>query len=239
MRNIALGLLLANLLLLAWKSWVVPPDVENPARMVSVDGPQLVLVNSAGKAGDPVAVGPGPDPVASSVAGPDTDSGAWPQCTRIGPFAEVDVADSVRTQLKSADFSVRRSSQVGEIWVGFWVQLVDLKTAENAAGTVDRLINAGLVDAYIFQTEPTINISLGVFRSRGGADRVAGMARDLGLKPETTDRYHPGVEHWLTVEIQQGQKFSLSDIKISANSILRTESLPCESEAMVESRTRP
>jgi len=237
LRNIALGLLLANLLLLAWKSWVVPPDLVNPARISADEGAQLVLVNQATGAEEAAA----PDTAASaaSTAKSAASQENQVQCTRIGPFAEVDVADSVSQQLKAADFLVSRTSKVGEIWVGYWVQLVDLKTAAKAAAMVDRLINAGLVDAYVFQSEPTISISLGVFRSRKGADRVAGMARDMGLKPETTDRFHPGVEHWLTVKIQNGRKFSLSDIKIATNSILRTESLPCEADAVVDARIQP
>lgn len=240
MRNIALGLLLANILLLAWKSWVVPPDVVNPGRLSKAEGPALVLVSQTGDGGLAVDSEPSAsDSLAPSAAGAGAGREDRPQCTRIGPFAEAGVADSVGQQLGAADFMVRRSSKVGEIWVGYWVQLVNLKTAANAAETVDRLINAGLVDAYIFQSEPTINISLGVFRGRKGADRVAGLARDLGLKPQTTDRFHPGVEHWLTVELQDGQKFDLGDIKISANSILRTENLACEAEAAVDARIAP
>lgn len=239
MRNIALGLLLANILLLAWKSWVVPPDVAHPARMSTDDGPQLVLLNDVAGTDNVTQDRASGDTIAPGVAAKGPGSGDRSRCSRIGPFAEVDVADSVGRQLNAADFTARRSSKVGEIWVGYWVQLVDLKTATKATETVDLLINAGLVDAYIFQTEPTINISLGVFRSRKGADRVAGLARELDLKPETTDRFHPGVEHWLTVEIPGGQEFSLSDIKISANSILRTENVPCEAGAVADARIQP
>ena len=236
MRNIALGLLLANLLLLAWESWVVPPDLVNPTRMSAGEGAQLVLVNQATGAEE---AAPGTAASAASAAKSADGRENQVQCTRIGPFSEVEVADSVSQQLETADFMVSRTSKVGEIWVGYWVQLVDLKTAAKAAAMVDRLINAGLVDAYVFQSEPTISISLGVFRSRKGADRVAGMARDMGLRPETTDRFHPGVEHWLTVKIQNGRKFSLSDIKIATNSILRTESLPCEADAVADARIQP
>jgi len=235
LRNIALGLLLANILLLAWKSWVSPPDRVNPARMSSPDGPQLVLLKDAAATDDTATAAA----VASNGPDSDDDPGDRRQCTRIGPFAEVDVADSVSRQLGAAEVTVRRTSRVGEIWVGYWVQLVDMKTDERATETVDRLINAGLVDAYIFQTEPIINISLGVFRSRKGADRVAGLARELNLKPETTDRFHPGVEHWLTVETQDAQAFDLSAIKVTSNQILRTESLPCDSDAVVDARIQP
>jgi hypothetical protein len=237
LRNIALGLLLANILLLAWKSWVILPDVENPGRMSSGDEPQLVLLKDPASMANTGST----DAVASAAEGQDTGPPAQARrrCVRVGPFAEVDVAESVGDQLGDADFGVRRSSKVGEIWVGYWVQLVDLKTAEKAADTVDRLINAGLVDAYIFQAEPTINISLGVFRSRKGADRVAGMARQLNLKPQMTDRFHPGVEHWLTVEIPGSREFSLSEVSLPSNRILRTEGVQCGADTMVDARIQP
>ena len=45
-RNIILGLLLANVLLLAWKRWVVPPDAISPENFGQSNDPQLVLVSS-------------------------------------------------------------------------------------------------------------------------------------------------------------------------------------------------
>lgn len=217
LRNMVLGLVLANVLLLAWQSWVVPRDALNPYSLGSSREPQLAAIGETRAAAEQVRE--------------ETQ-----QCIRLGPFADVDTAESVRQQLEGRDFSVHRTSEIGEIWVGFWVQLGNLETVAEAAVTVDRLIDAGLVDAYVFQTEPTINISLGVFRGRKGADRVAGVARNLGLKPQMTDRFQSGVEHWLTIESVGDPIPSLGDIRITSNRILRTESVPCGGDAVVDAR---
>jgi hypothetical protein len=223
-RNILLGLLLANILLFAWQSWIVPPEAENPTGIGPVGERQLVLLRDA-----------------SSRRGAETIiAGAGAEiCTRLGPFADVEMADSVGQQLERDEFAVRRTSKAGQVWVGYWVQLVDLKTAENAARIVDRLIEAGMLDTYIFQTEPTINISLGVFRSRTGAERVSNLARGLDFAPEMSDRYQPGVEHWLTVKSTIDEVLDKSDLTIGSTQILRTESIDCNADGPVSARIQP
>jgi hypothetical protein len=220
LKNIVLALLLANILLLAWKRWVVPPDAEFPDEFAVVAERQLVALNAPGR----------------SPAEQPPEEG---RCTRIGPFADVGMADSVGEQLESDAFEVSRMSQAGQIWAGYWVQLVDLKTPDAAARILDRLIVAGLRDAYVFQLKPVINISLGVFRSRKGAERVAGVARNLGLAPEMTDRFQPGVEHWLTVESRGEKALSLSNVKLGATQILRSEAIPCAGGPPVNARIQP
>jgi len=225
LRNIVLGLLLANILVFTWNRWVVPRDAAYPDRLGKVSEPQLVLLSD------------GSSPEVSVVS--DSLTGDEDRCTRIGPFADVEVADSVAQQLSRINFKVRRTSKAGEVWVGYWVQLIDLKTPDNARQALNRLTKAGLVDAYIFQTEPTINISLGLFRARKGADRVAGLAQDLDLNPETTDRFQPGIEHWLTVELDAAQTLDLRDIELTTAQILRTEQVLCDSASVVDARIEP
>lgn len=225
LKNVVLGLVLANILLFAWKSWVLPPDAADPAGIEPAGGQRLVLISDEPVVADPVP----PSPVSPGDG----------RCTQIGPFADVEMAGSVARQLRTEDFEVRRTSKAGEIWVGYWVQLVDLKTAEKAGETVDRLIGGGLPDAYIFQTEPTINISLGVFRSRTGATRVARLAQELGFRPEMTDRFQPGVEHWLTVKSRPEAALSLSDIRLGSTQILRTETVDCDAKPAVNARIQP
>jgi hypothetical protein len=223
-RNAVLGLLLANVLVFLWRIWLVPPDAESPAGIGPLSERALVLLRDTA-----------PRPDAESIPA-SVDDGI---CTRLGPFADIEMADTVGRQLEGDKFVVRRTSKAGQIWVGYWVQLVDLKTAENAGQVVDRLIDSGLLDAYIFQTEPTINISLGVYRSRKGAERVAGLAREMGFGPEMTDRFQPGVEHWLTVESPIEQVLDRSDIAIGSTQILRTESIACEANAPVSAKIQP
>jgi len=233
LRNIILFLVLANVLLLAWKRWVVPPDVAWPERLGSSVEPQLVLVNTgkpadnSGKSAAGRADGQPDRPVSKAVPTP-------PQCGRIGPFVESATADSIAQQLGNRGFSVSRTSEQGDVWVGYWVQLLDLENEQEARRTVDRLVKAGLLDTYIVQTEPTYNISLGVFRGRKGADRVRDLARGLGMNPQTMDRFRTGTQHWIIVRYVEGKTLDLQDIQLDTRQILRTEDVPCAPDGAVD-----
>lgn len=229
MRNIILFLVLANVLLLAWERWVTPPDVAWPERLASSGEPQLVLANPKKTPAVPGSAGnSAPEPERSPAVT------AARRCVRIGPFAEAGTADSIAQQLDERGFNTSRTSEPGDVWVGHWVQLVDLENEQVARDTVNRLVDAGLLDTYIVQTEPTYNISLGVFRGRKGADRVRDLARGLGFKPETTDRFRQGTQHWINVQLADGQAFDLADIKLDRRPIIRTEDVACAAEEAVE-----
>ena len=51
---------------------------------------------------------------------------------------------------------------------------------EIARQVVEKLVSGGISDAYIFSRDPTVDISLGVFRGRQGADDVIRVARKFG-----------------------------------------------------------
>lgn len=233
LRNIILFLVLANVLLLAWKRWVVPPDVAWPERLGSSAESQLVLVNTGKPADDSGESDAGrtddqPDQQVSKAV-PTS-----PQCGRIGPFVESATADSIAQQLGNRGFSVSRASEQGDIWVGHWVQLLDLENEQEARRAVDRLVKAGLLDTYIVQTEPTYNISLGVFSGRKGADRIRELARGLGMNPQTTDRFRTGTQHWIMVRYVEGKAFDLQDIQLDTRQILRTEDVPCTPDGAID-----
>jgi hypothetical protein len=229
MRNIILLLVLANVLLLAWKRWVVPPDVAWPERLASSGEPQLALAKPKKTAVLPESAGN-----SAPETEPSPPVAEARRCVRIGPFAEAGTADSIARQLDGRGFSTRRTSEQGDVWVGHWVQLVDLENEQVARDTVNRLVDAGLPDTYIVQTEPTYNISLGVFRGRKGADRVRELARGLGLNPETTDRFRQGTQHWINVQLADGQTFDLQDIQLDRRPIIRTEDVACAVDEAVE-----
>jgi len=217
LKNICLGLLLVNLLVLAWSRWVVP-DVPQ-GNLISPQREHGLLLmsrsNDNGESDDGLAVQGGGDQAAEI------------RCIRVGPFAEGDVADSVGRQLSRRGFRVGRSSQEGEIWIGHWVQLENLDSIESAQAALTRLIDGGLPDAYVVQTEPTARISLGVFRNRERAENVAGIARKMNFVPVMTDRFRPGTEHWLRVDLNTDEELQLSDIQLETSQILRTENIRC------------
>ena len=185
MRNLIFGLLLVNLLLLAWGRWIVAPDVDDPRAYAGATEARLVLLERAGG-----AAGIGNEAVIPVVTEGE-------RCFRLGPFPTADAAAAVGDRLSARGAPVEQASEPGQIWVGHWVQLLDLPSDEAARQAVNGLVGGGIRDAYIYSREPTIDISLGVFRGREGAENVVRVARGLGYPVEMTDRFRDGIAWWI------------------------------------------
>jgi len=216
LRNLIMGLLLANLLLLAWGRWIVAPDVADPRAFGEATEARLVLIERVDR-NNGAASSPGQD-------------GA--RCFRLGPFASVDTAAGVGSRLSARGLPVGQTSESGRIWVGHWVQILDLPSEAAARQVVRKLISGGIGDAYISSHAPTIDISLGVFRGRQGADDVIRLANNLGYTVEATDRFRDGIEYWVEVETPADQPPDLADLplaklKSGEAQIIRVEERPC------------
>ncbi len=222
-RNLIMALLLANFLLLAWGRWIVAPDAPDATSFGATTEPQLELIARPGR----------------------TDAASAPgdaRCFRLGPFSSADAAMAVDTRLSARGLLVNRSSELGKIWVGHWVQILALPSMEIARQVVKKLVSGGIGDAYIFSREPTVDISLGVFRGRQGADDVIRVARKFGYSPVSTDRFRDGIEHWVEIELSANGSAAppdLADLRIGlADSgqaqIIRIEEQSCQpGEAVV------
>jgi hypothetical protein len=206
-RNLFLLLLLANLLLLAWQRWVMPPPAEDAYAPTGARSPQLALL--------------------APTSPPDEAQADGPGCVRIGPFEDPAVSREAADRLAGEDLDVFRYSESGEIWVGHWVQVIDLNGREEAEAALDRLAEVGRSDAYIVRGEDGYRISLGVFRSLEGADSVANEAVRAGLTTLTTDRFRTGTEYWLLVDERASGLPDLAVLGLSGQDILRSEPAPC------------
>lgn len=218
MRNIFLILLFTNLLLIAWQLWIVPPDAPDPFAFPDASIPELEIWSDGSTS---AAAAPEPSVADNELS----DTGE--RCVRVGPFADLSVANAVRDQLIGQATTITRSSEQGEVWVGHWVQIIGLGTRQAAETAVAELVNAGIADAYIVQFEPSLDISLGVYRSLDSANNVIGMAGGLGYVAVMEDRVRPTVEHWLAARLVEQQSLQLDEIQLASGQILRTESIPC------------
>ena len=222
MKNLFLALLLANLLFLGWQHWIAPPDV--PAMRLLSPSPEQDITPAAtvaGSAGKGSRVQPAP------ANGPQTASSTAGRCIRIGPIADGQMADMLRARLAGKGFEARTAAEEGQIWVGHWVQLESVASREEADRLATRLAAGGLPDAYVLQTSPPFSISLGVFRDRDRADKVAAAAAQLGFRPQTTDRYRAGIQYWLTAAIPAGQAVPLDELGRESGQILRADQVTC------------
>jgi len=184
----------------------MPPPAEDPYALGDARSPQLALL-----APEP------PGAAQTVVAG----------CFRIGPFEDPGVSREVADRLAADNLGVFRYSESGEIWVGHWVQVIDLDGRDEAEAALDRLSEVGRSDAYIVRGDEGYRISLGVFRSLDGAESVANEAVRAGLTTLTTDRFRTGTKYWLLVDERAGALPDLAALGLSGQDILRSEPAPC------------
>ncbi|MBL8202575.1 MAG: SPOR domain-containing protein [Chromatiales bacterium] len=220
MRTLLLSLVLANLLVLAWQFWVDPsPPTISPAG----DGLSLF---GAGK--DP-GTDRNPARPATDEA-PDVAAAPLPTgtCFRLGPFPDSNATQQAARRLAGRGIDASPIARDAQLWLGHWVQISGFGSVAAAESARERLRAGGIADALLMQDGPQPMISLGVFRDRNRADRVAATARNLGFEARMTDRYRPGVEYWLFLRPRAGQAPGPGDLSLAGDRIMRTEPASCE-----------
>ena len=218
MRNLFMLLLLLNALAWAYQSWVIEPD--NPVEPLHIlqDYPRLTAVqlNREVKAAPAVVQGEAANSVEKEL-----------NCLNIGPIVAENDANNITERLRSRNVRVTRTAREGQIWVGHWVQVVGVSNRVAAEAARDRLIAAGLTDAYIVSGGSEVKIQLGVFKSSGSAESTVSKARAQGFETRIEERFQPGTQYWLAVELPAWQGLQPGELRSSNGQILRTEAVPC------------
>jgi SPOR domain len=210
-RNVFLLLLLANLLLLGWVFWA---DPEPPVPGLQRAADELAIFGQA----EPAVV----DPAA----------GTSSQCLYIGPMPDLGAAQQLSSTLAERGIRAEPVAREGRVWLGHWVQIQGFADRAMADAARQRLLDAGLPDAYVMPDGPANIISLGVFRERGRAERVVEAARQAGFRAVMRDRVRTATEYWLAAGQSGGdQRAALGDLAANFDRILRTELGPCPAPA--------
>jgi hypothetical protein len=224
-RAIFLLLLLANVLFFGWTRWVAPS--ASPAALESGPAPRLRSVRL-------VTEQPGAaDPAGGGAAGAVSDL-ADADCMSAGPFLESGRAQAAATRLRDQGFSLNVRESRDEVWVGQWVRVDRLASADAAADALAGLRAAGLTDAYLLTDEPpgTV-ISLGVFADAQRANDVAGLVRDAGYVATVGDRFRTADVFWLDIDRRSNVGLpALEGLQASEGAPPRLELRPCPAEAM-------
>lgn len=215
MRNFFMLLLLLNLLAFAYQNWILEPDNPVAATHLEQDFPRLTAVMLQRSA----VAGPAPS---------DANDQAVAKCLKIGPISRENDAKSLAAALAERGIEARPGAVEGEVWVGHWVQVVDLQDRSAAEAARGRLVGAGLADAYIVTSADDLKISLGVFRASASADQTVAAARNLGFATRVVERYQPGTEYWLDVALPEGRELRPGELRSDTGQILRTEAVTCE-----------
>jgi hypothetical protein len=214
-RNTLFILILLNFLAFIYQAWIIEPEEPVSALYFAQDYPGLVVAEVKVRPGPP-AVQDAPEPVDAQEL----------KCMRIGPFAREVDADSVGAALEASDAEVSRNSEMGQVWVGHWVQVTGQASRLMAEQTRDKLKAAGMRDAYVLAGDDH-RISLGVFRLRSSANGVVQQATQLGLPTRVDDRFQPGANFWLQVRMPDDLTPQLGELQATPGQILRTETILC------------
>jgi hypothetical protein len=192
-RALFLVLLLANILFLAWTRWIAPaPDAGGHATPSSPDSSAIRLLREEPPQPQPSGVAQGTGPV---------DPGVVANCISGGPYLDKAGAERAAARLDGLGFRSRLRASHDEVWVGQWVRIEDLATAEDAENALAAVKAAGIADAYLLADEPPGNVvSLGIFSDAGRAAQVIAKATQAGFTPMVEDNYRTEDVFWLDVD---------------------------------------
>jgi hypothetical protein len=226
-RNLFLVLLLANLLLLAWNRWVVPPPRLAGATVAGSPRQREAPPAAAAPAPQANAVVAAPQPQAPAPPVAAAPAGPGDTCVQVGPLPAAEAAAELGRSLASRGIPAATIARDTQVWVGNWIQIGGFASPAAADEARRRLVDGGLADAYLMQEGPEPVISLGVFREKERADRVAAIARGLGFDPVSTNRYRPAVEYWLMARIPVAGASSRDGLPLPRSGLLRVEPVEC------------
>jgi hypothetical protein len=199
LRALFLLLLLANILFLAWARWVAPPPVlagrPTPA---SAGANSIRLVSEAPLAAELSS--------AVQATGLSDAAAGGLACVSGGPFLDQATAGKAASRLERLGFTSRQRVSRDDVWVGQWVRVENLATADDAANALAALKAAGIADAYVLADEPPGNVvSLGVFGDPAKAAEASAAAQKAGFTTLTEDRFRPADVFWLDVDRQANE----------------------------------
>lgn len=126
-------------------------------------------------------------------------------CYTLGPFRDLDVLRALTREIKSyvvaADFSGREEKELSL----YWVYIKPEKSLEEAIQTGERLKANKIKDFYVIREGDNVNgISLGRFRSKDRAFRLAKKVAKLGFDVQSDPLYKTYTVYWLDYELADG-----------------------------------
>jgi hypothetical protein len=187
-RVLFVGLLLINLLYMAWAEWIDVPPPPQPSPIAAL--PRLKLASDVP-----------PDKRAAAPAKMALETPA-PQCVSVGPFTDAAVAAQAIEVLKAKNFAPQQRAAELPAVRRYWVYLDNVSSDAAVTRVLHRLEHAGIDDAEAMppQTGPR-RISLGLFDAADRAERRQKAVRSMGFKPVMAERMLPGTVYWLDLTL--------------------------------------
>lgn len=238
MRAVCLMLVLANALFFSWAQLVdVRGSTLDRAPVANtMQPPRIVLareVTATAEVKEKKQPAPRAEPSAPAAKPAVTARVDAPVCSTVGPFADLADASQAAAALRTADFEPRQRLEQGELWVGYWVSVQNLKSREDAEDAIQTLNDGGITDVYLMPGDDPANvISLGVFSDFQRAQRRSSEVRALGLEPRIDDRKRAGTVYWIDVDLTEpGKVIDTTLFQSDPGKIMRLEVRACPIEA--------
>ena len=218
MRNLLLLLLLVNLGVLAWFSWIEPESVAG----ARYDGPGITLLRELDAN---AAI------ITASQSAPAAAEPQVQRCLAIGPFTDFVDADSALASLIAAGFAPNQSVVEEEVWDGYWVYISGIPSRDVAQEILTVLSENGVEDAYFIpNTDSGVLISLGVFSNVSRAGSQAERVGRLGYEATIADRTRIAETRWLEVTLS-GEDSLVLELLQSPGRISRLEQRSCSASS--------
>jgi len=224
MKNLLLLLLLANILYFIWGLFVDDPVEIGVAVVNESDlGPPLdisktKIAEAAASVGSVLGAGK-PSDLAAVVGR---------SCVTLGPFKTATIANGALADYEDLNMHVSLRTTQGQIFVGHWVQIRNIRTREAGNAILNKLKEGGLGDAYLLDTEDEgLKISLGLFGEMSRAERVELQAKSLELPADITPRMREGTVFFVDIGLPPGKGAGNMIEKYGEDRVLLRDAATC------------
>ena len=120
------------------------------------------------------------------------------RCLTVGPFKDVARSGRAVSILRERGFTPKQRTENGDAWAGYWVYIGGLKSEAEQADILRKLEANGIMDAHSMpNTGDGLQVSVGLFSDRGGADRRSRSVQRLGLKADIMEKSQAGTLYWV------------------------------------------
>jgi len=202
MRNLFLGLVLANLAFAAWSAWFAPaehavrsPDEGLPALTLVSEVPEDLRSSGVVVEEAQAAAEDAPVPVPTVADAPPLVSSTEPEaaeapsesaqaavapaviedagrCTSVGPFRELSQAATAAATLRGAGYQPVQRVGEGDVWIGYWVYIPAIATESEANEILAKVRAEGIADSYVIPNSDSGNLV-----SLGVFSEISGVSR--------------------------------------------------------------
>lgn len=165
---------------------------------------------------------------ATAATAPPGRAGPSTECVSVGPFPELAQAAAASAKLRAAGYEPVQRAGEGDVWVGYWVYLDDIRTRDEADKMLAKLHDNGAPDSYLIPDggDAGDRISLGVFSEVERAGRLRDRLRALGFEPVVVDRTRHENVYWIDVTLPAGRRLDFETLQTPGR-ITRLEQRSC------------